>query len=535
MDKPIIYQILPRLWGNTEGRNKPGGTVEENGRGTFSGIDAQTLSYLKNELGITHVWYTGVLRHATCCDTLGCTPSSSQWVKGNAGSPYSITDYYDVNPYLAEDPQHRMDEFEDLVRRTHEAGMKVIIDFVPNHVARDYGRYSDGSRPVFGDHDDDTVHWRPENDFFYYPGQALKLPVPGDYEEFPARASGNCYSPEPSVNDWYDTVKLNYCDTRTQTWDRMRDILLFWVSKGVDGFRCDMVELVPSDFMAWLIREVKQVAPDLIFIAEVYQKNLYAKYVHEVGFDYLYDKSGLYDTLHDIVCKQTDDSGVPVEQWQSARRITWNWQGLGDLQPYMLNFLENHDEQRIASDYFAHDGKNAFAALHVALLLNTAPFMLYFGQEVGERGMDSEGMSGPDGRTSIFDWWSPAGPARLYRHIHGTGELAPEEKEILRKYGELMRFAATDPAIRKGETYDLCYCNLASDGFRQDSHFVFLRHYGTETLLVACNFSSHPAELELYIPEHAFEWLSFPQTEQLNAGTPLRVKVGAMDGLIVRL
>ena len=535
MDKLILYQMLPRLWGNTEGQNKPGGTIQENGSGTFADIDAPTLEYLRNELGITHVWYTGILRHATCCATHGCTPSSAQWVKGNAGSPYSVTDYYDVNPYLATEPERRMEEFEDLLRRTHAAGLKVIIDFVPNHVARDYGCRADGSRPVFGDHDDDTVHWKPENDFFYYPGEALRLPVPGDYVEFPAKASGNCYTPEPSVNDWYDTVKLNYCDTHTETWDRMRDILLFWASKGVDGFRCDMVELVPAEFLAWLIREVKQVWPDTIFIAEVYQKNLYDRYVFEVGFDCLYDKSGLYDTLHDIVTKHAHDSGVPVEQWQSARRITWNWQGLGALQPYLLNFLENHDEQRLASDYFARCGKNAFAALHVSLLLNTAPFMLYFGQEVGERGMDSEGMSGQDGRTSIFDWWAPESLVRLNRHIHGTGELLPEEKAVLQKYGELLRLAATDPAIRKGDTYDLCYCNLASDGFSQDSHFAFLRHYEDETLLIVSNFSDHPADIELFIPEHAFEWLSIPQTDRLNVHVPFRVHVDPMDGIIVRL
>ena len=535
MDKPIIYQILPRLWGNAENRNKPGGTLAENGCGTFRDIDTQTLEYLRDVLHVSHVWYTGVIRHATVCGTHGCTPSSAQWVKGDAGSPYSVTDYYDVNPYLAVRPEHRMEEFADLVRRTHEAGLKVIIDFVPNHVARDYGRFSDGTHPVFGDHDDTSVHWRPENDFFYYPDRHLKLPVPGDYDEFPAKASGNCYSPEPGINDWYDTVKLNYCDTRTQTWDRMRDILLFWAGKGVDGFRCDMVELVPATFMGWLIREVKRERPDVIFIAEVYQKNLYAKYVHDVGFDYLYDKSGLYDTLHDIVRKQVNDSGVPVEQWQSTRRITWNWQALGDLQPYLLNFLENHDEQRLASDFFAGDGRKAFAALHVSLLFNTAPFMLYFGQEVGERGMDSEGMSGRDGRTSIFDWWNPEGPAHLYASLHGTADLSPEEQEVLDRYSGLLKLAATNPAILKGETYDLCYCNLSSDGFRQDCHFAFLRHYGDETLLVASNFSGQPAEIDIFIPEHAFEWLSFPQTEQVNVHTPVHVRVGAMDGVIVRL
>ncbi|MBR1406213.1 MAG: alpha-amylase [Bacteroidales bacterium] len=534
MDKPIIYQILPRLWGPRKQAPVRGGTLDKNGCGTFQDIDKQTFDYLKG-LGISHVWYTGILRHATRCTTSGCTPSSAQWVKGEAGSPYSITDYYDVNPYLATDPSHRMEEFEDLVRRTHEAGLKVIIDFVPNHVARDYGRFSDGTHPVFGADDDTSVHWRAENDFFYYPGQALKLPVPGDYQEYPARASGNCYSAEPSVNDWYDTVKLNYCDSWTPTWDKMKDILLYWTGKGVDGFRCDMVELVPAEFMQWVIAEVRKVHPGTLFIAEVYQKNLYAKYVREVGFDYLYDKSGLYDTLHDIVHKQVHDSGVPVEQWQSTRRITWNWQSLNELQPYLLNFLENHDEQRIASSFFADNGYNGLAALHVSLLFNTAPFMLYFGQEAGERGMDQEGMSGLDGRTTIFDWWSPASIRHIYESIHGRDALTTEESSLLSRYKRLLHLAATDPAIRKGDTYDLCYCNLSSNGFNQDSHFAFLRHYEGETLLIVSNFTPRAADIEISIPAHAFDWLHIPRTDTLNERIPVPVHVEPMDGIIVRL
>lgn len=535
MDKPIIYQILPRLWGPRAGVPVPGGTLAQNGCGKFQDIDNESLKYIKNRLGASHVWYTGILRHATQCNTDGCRPSPSQWVKGQAGSPYSITDYYDVNPYLAADPDRRMEEFEDLVARTHAAGLKVIIDFVPNHVARDYAVQADPSHPVFGKGDDTNVHWRPENDFFYYPGQALKLPVPGEYHEYPAKASGNCYSAEPSVNDWYDTVKLNYCDSWTPTWGKMRDILLYWAGKGIDGFRCDMVELVPAEFMQWIIAEVRKACPQMVFIAEVYQKNLYGKYVNEVGFDYLYDKSGLYDALHDIVAKHTHDSGVPVEQWQSTRRITWNWQSLGNLQPHLLNFLENHDEQRLASDFFARDGRNALAALHVSLLLNTAPFMLYFGQEAGERGMDREGMSGLDGRTTIFDWWSPGTIRRIDESIHGKASLTVDEQALLERYSQLLRFAATDPAIRKGETYDLCYCNLSSDGFNQDCHFAFLRHYEEETLLIACNFSATDADMHLVIPAHAFEWLGIKRTETLNENTEISVHVKAMDGAIVRL
>ncbi len=533
--------MLPRLWGNIGGKNIKNGTLKDNGCGKFSSIDTISLEYLRS-LGVSHVWYTGIIRHATAEDSDGCTPSSADWVKGRAGSPYSITDYYDVNPYLADEPENRMEEFHKLVERTHAAGLKVIIDFVPNHVARDYGRFA-AAHPAptgmaaLGESDDKSVHWKDSNDFFYYPGIPLALPIQNQtYMEMPAMASGNSYTSSPGVNDWYDTIKLNYCDTHTETWEKMYDIVNFWAGQGVDGFRCDMVELVPPAFFKWLISRIKKDRPDLLFVAEVYQKTLYSKYIREIGFDLLYDKSGIYDTLRAIVEKNAKDSGVPVEDWQSAKRITWNWQSLGDLQPYMLNFLENHDEQRFASDFFGCDARNSYAALYTALYLNNAPFMLYAGEEVGERGMDNEGFSGRDGRTSIFDWWAPSLLTRLYKYIHGEKEaLAPEEETMLDTYRKALKFAAEDNAVSKGTFYDLCYCNYASDGFNPDRHFAFLRDFEDETLLIVCNFSKSDADMKISIPEHAFNWMKMPESEEFNHTTPVSVHVPATNGVIIKL
>lgn len=541
MGKVIIYQMLPRLWGNIGGKNIKNGTLKDNGCGKFSSIDTISLEYLRS-LGVSHVWYTGIIRHATAEDSDGCTPSSADWVKGRAGSPYSITDYYDVNPYLADEPENRMEEFHKLVQRTHAAGLKVIIDFVPNHVARDYGRFA-AAHPAptgmaaLGESDDKSVHWKDSNDFFYYPGIPLALPIQNQtYMEMPAMASGNSYTSSPGVNDWYDTIKLNYCDSHTETWEKMYDIVNFWAGQGVDGFRCDMVELVPPAFFKWLISRIKKDRQDLLFVAEVYQKTLYSKYIREIGFDLLYDKSGIYDTLRAIVEKNAKDSGVPVEDWQSAKRITWNWQSLGDLQPYMLNFLENHDEQRFASDFFGCDARNSYAALYTALYLNNAPFMLYAGEEVGERGMDNEGFSGRDGRTSIFDWWAPSSLTRLYKYIHGEKEaLAPEEETMLDTYRKALKFAAEDNAVSKGTFYDLCYCNYASDGFNPDRHFAFLRDFEDETLLIVCNFSKNDADMKISIPEHAFNWMKMPESEEFNHTTPVSVHVPATNGVIIKL
>ncbi len=545
--------MIPRLWGNGVENTVKDGTLSQNGCGRFSDIDDKTLEYL-SWLGCSHVWYTGIIRHSTQCDEAGCTPSHQQFVKGKAGSPYAICDYYDVNPYLADNPEERMAEFEELLKRTHDSGLKVIIDFVPNHVARDYGKSGMvGEHPVLGAEDDKNVHWRPENDFFYYPGEKLVLPTEcpegiEPYMEFPAMATGNnCYSPYPGINDWYETIKINYGDTYTPTWEKMYDIIDFWAGKGVDGFRCDMVELVPPQFFRWLISKVKEKYPELIFIAEVYKKDLYWEYIRNVGFDFLYDKSGLYDTLRAVVEKNVNDNGMPVELWQSAVGITGNWQYLDDLQPHMLNFLENHDEQRFGSDFFGKDAKNTFAALAVSLYMNTAPFMVYFGEEVGERGMDEEGFSGRDGRTTIFDWWSISSIKRL-RRIIKTGEyrhltvsalvkagLKTEEARIFKKFAGYLRFAATDSAIGMGTTYDLCYCNHSSEGFDKDRHYAFLRDFEEHTVLVAANFSDKETRMKLTIPAHAFEWMEIPVTERLYPGMCVEVKVAPMDATVIKI
>ncbi len=553
MQKPIIYQMLPRLWGNSNESPVTGGNLSENGTGKFSDIDSATLDYLK-WLGCTHVWFTGILRHSTQASEAGCIPSHPQFVKGNAGSPYAICDYYDVNAYLADDPDNRMLEFDALVKRTHDAGLKVIMDFVPNHVSRDYGKVNPSKgHPVLGAEDDKTVHWRPENDFFYYPGQHLTLPSPvpegfAPYEEFPAMATGNnCYSPNPGINDWYETVKINYGDEHTPTWDKMYDIIDFWAAKGVDGFRCDMVELVPKSFMKWMIAKAKTDYPSLIFIAEVYKKEEYNDYIRSVGFDFLYDKSGLYDTLKTIVDKSVNDNGMPVELWQSTSGITRTWQFLGDMQPYMLNFLENHDEQRFASDYFGGDGMKTMAPLYVSLFLNTAPFMVYFGEEVGEKGMDQEGFSGLDGRTTIFDWWSIASVRRLRKLIASGAytSLDPEkiadaglemrEAQLFCRFAEALRTASSDEAIRKGTTYDLCYCNMSSDGFDKNRHYAFLRDHEDHTLLIAANFSNHEARMKLTIPPHAFEWMGITITDEMYSGKIIEVVVPPMDGVRITL
>ena len=518
--KIIIYQIFTRLFANKTQGCKPSGTIEENGSGKMNGINRKALREIKS-LGATHVWYTGIIAHATKTDwsAYGIGKNHPSVVKGQAGSPYAIRDYYDVDPELAVNVKRRMSEFEALVKRTHEEGLKVIIDFVPNHVARQYHSYS---KPAgvkdLGEDDNKDVAFDVNNNFYYIPNQHLRGeidfndPELGVYDEMPAKATGNNrFDPWPEHNDWYETVKLNYgtdfiyntgnhFSPVPDTWKKMRDIVLFWAGKDVDGFRCDMAEMVPAEFWGWMIPQVKEQYPDINFIAEVYNPFEYRNYINNGHFDYLYDKVGLYDTLRGVVCG-----------YKSAMDITGCWQSVDDIQKHILNFLENHDEQRIASDFFAGNPHKAIPALVVSACMNTSPMMVYFGQELGEKGMDSEGFSGRDGRTTIFDYWKVDTVGRWNNNGHWNGALLTnEEKELRKQYKQLLNLCNTEKALSEGQFFDLMYAN--GENWRIDKHrqYTFLRKAGDEVILVVVNFNDTVAQIGINIPEHALSFLKIP-------------------------
>jgi glycosidase len=515
-EKLFIYQLLPRLFGNQNSANKRNGTIEENGCGTFNDITMSLLKKLR-ESGYTHVWYIGVLAHASTTDYTahGIPKQSPEIVKGKAGSPYAVRDYYDVDPDLAEDVPNRMIEFEELVARTHAAGLKVIIDNVPNHVAREYRsiKRPDGVKD-FGEGDDSTVAFAPNNNFYYLPGQELEISFRDtNYREFPAKATGNdCFTNRPSINDWYETVKLNYgvdwLGNRTahfepvpDTWLKMKDIFMFWAEKKVDGFRCDMAEMVPLAFWRWLIPRVKKRFPGTLFIAEIYNQAAYRDFLATEGFDYLYDKVGLYDTVRDVACGHRPASDISL----ALHRV-------GDIQHRMLNFLENHDEQRVASDFFLGDGQKARAAMLVTACVNNNPVMIYAGQELGERGMDEEGFSGRDGRTSIFDYWS----MDTLRRWNNGGRwndalLTPEEIRLKDFYSRIICLCNQEEALASGLFYDLMPPNYPNKAYDSTSVFSFLRGNDTRLLLIAVNFSDREQSVSIHIPPHAYRFFNREQ------------------------
>lgn len=556
--KIFIYQVLPRLLGNAYSNNIQNGSIEENGCGKFNDITGKFLNQLKKN-GYSHIWLIGVLAHASATDytKFGIPKEYPEIIKGNAGSPYAVRDVYDVDPDLAVNVTDRMREFEAVIERIHNAGMQVIIDFVPNHLARNYKSIN---RPKgvkeFGCDDDTSVAFSPNNNFYYMPGEELEIQFPVrkmadvTYRESPAKVTGNdCFTNKPTQYDWYETVKLNYgvdmlngnvkyFDKIPDTWKKMKDVLMYWSKKNVDGFRADMAEMVPLEFWQWVIPQVKKEFPQIIFLAEIYNPDAYRSFLD--GFDYLYDKVGLYDVLRDVACG-----------YRPSSDITFTLNNVGDIQHRMLNFIENHDEQRVASDYFLKNGKNGLAAMIVTACVNVNPVMIYFGQELGEPGMDEEGFSGKNGRTTIFDYWS----VDTIRRWNNNGKwnntlLTDAEKELQKYYTKLITLCNKENALNTGLFYDLMPANYDNVEFDSTKQFAFLRGDKSELILIVVNFDNKDEEVVINIPEHAFVFFEISDNESFKAfpllsdskseisfsrNNLLRVKVPANSGELYKI
>jgi len=537
--KVVVYQVFTRLFGNTHTTYKPWGTPEENGVGKMNDFTDKALQEIR-ALGVTHIWYTGIPHHATVTDysSFGITPDDPDVVKGRAGSPYAVKDYYSVDPDLAVDPARRLEEFRSLVERSHRAGMKVIIDIVPNHVAR---RYESIAKPAgvagFGENDDTTVEYARDNDFYYIPGKPFEVPEPqngyqplggeahpladGYFGETPAKWTGNgSREPQPSHWDWYETVKINFgvrpdgskdfdllpegYDQKPveahfaywqdkdvpASWVKFRDIALFWLDQGVDGFRFDMAEMVPVEFWSFMNSSIKHKNPEAFLLAEVYNPTLYRDYIHKGMMDYLYDKVELYDTLKHIIQGHGSTDHLAAVQ-----------AGLADIEHHMLHFLENHDEQRIASPGFAGDPRKALPAMVLSATISTSPTMIYFGQEVGEPGAEEPGFGDPS-RTSIFDY---IGVPHHQRWMNGGafdgGALLPEEAALREYYKKLLNFTLASPALL-GEYREIHTFNRERTPSYGDKLFSFVRWAEGEKLIIVCNFDATAGQsVELQLPQ----------------------------------
>jgi len=525
--KIVVYQVFTRLFGNTNTSNRPWGTIEENGVGKFNDFTEEALEALK-DLGVSHIWYTGVLHHAMVTDytEFGLPGDDPDVVKGRAGSPYSVKDYYNVNPDLAVDPARRLEEFESLIERTHAQGLKVIIDIVPNHVARVYHSVSNPPGVEdFGASDDVSREYLKDNNFYYIPGSPFQVPdwqdgyqvlggedhmlADGYFREDPAKWTGNgSRSARPGMFDWYEAVKVNFGvrpdgskdfdelpegfenessqahqafwkDRQVpDSWKKYRDIALYWLDRGVDGFRYDMAEMVPVEFWSYMNSAIKGVKPDAFLLAEIYQPHMYRDYIRKGKMDYLYDKVQLYDSLKAIM--QGQGSTDAIVHIQSE---------LSDIEQHMLHFLENHDEQRIASQAFAGNALKGLPAMVVSSTISSAPTMIYFGQEVGEPGAEEPGFGAPT-RTSIYDYIGVPHHQRWMNHgAFDGGQLSPEEKDLRDYYRVLLNFTRSSRAL-KGEYREIHSFNRAHTEWYNDRIFSFVRWKGEERLLIVCNFDA---------------------------------------------
>lgn len=553
-EKLIIYQLFPRIFTNRCAAPVPDGTLSENGSGKMNDYTPKLLKSIR-DLGVNCIWFTGIIEHATKTVFPGIPSQNPNVVKGEAGSPYAICDYYDVDPAIAENLDSRVDEFKALTKRVHKAGMKMIIDFVPNHTARQYrsDMAPDGVED-FGASDDITKFFTPDNNYYYIPNQQFAPEFPLDtegdtpYVEFPAKATGNdCFNAFCSRYDWYETVKLNYghdygngsehFDPIPSTWKKMLDILRYWCSMGVDGFRCDMVFMVPLTFWHWVISEIRKDYPNVIFIGEIYDVPLYRPFLDYGGFDYLYDKVNLYDTL------------VGIERHNlSAARLTQCWQTVDGIGDRMLNFLENHDEVRFGSKAFAGNPARVVPYMVTSAFISKGPVMIYYGQELGESATDDEGYAGDNDRSTIFDYWSYSTMRRWYNGGKCDGkDMTGQEKWLRGFYSKVLHLCNDRSAIREGGFFDLMYVNLRHEGFNPHRHFAFLRYSGDDILLIVANFDNDPQDISVIIPDHAFEVVGIPEIDTIvedllwhqpvavnvRKGEPVRVKVAGMSAAVI--
>ncbi len=558
MSKLIIYQAFPRIFTNMTEDCTPNGTFEQNGSGKLNDITPHLLNSLV-EMGVNCLWLTGILEMATktAFDGGRIPADNPNVVKGEAGSPYAVKDYYDISPAIATDVDRRMDEFEALVGRVHDAGLKLIIDFVPNHTARVYHSdvAPDGIKD-FGADDDYSKFFAHNNNYYYITNQRfipsfdIAREGTAPFVEFPAKATGNdCFTAFCGENDWYETVKLNYgfdpgdrsthFDPVPDTWLKMLHILRFWASKGVDGFRCDMVFMVPREFWHWAIPQVKADYPDIIFIGEIYDVDAYRPFLEYCHFDYLYDKVNLYDTLKGIECSD-----------MSAAQISSCWQRVDGIGDKLLNFLENHDEVRFASREFASDPAKVVPYLVVSTMISKGPFLLYYGQELGEMALDNEGFAGDNNRSTIFDYWSYDTLRRWYDGGKcSLTKLTPHERWLRAVYSRVLNLCNKEEAISKGKFFDLMYVNLRNPSFDPHKQFAFIRYTDSRALLFVVNFEEKPANVGVVIPDLAFymsgiEEGVFDDTDllwgldhsfEVVRNKPVHIEVGGYNAVILPL
>lgn len=490
--RPVIYQLMVRTFGNTCETSQPNGSITQNGCGKFADITPVALASLKR-MGFTHLWLTGVLEQSSCTAYPNRPADDPAVVKGLAGSPYAIKDYFDVCPDYALVPDQRMDEFKSLLARCKSSGFRVLIDFVPNHVARSY---ASDVRPdlSFGHDDDPSEFFVRDNHFFYlndqHPGGGppLKLPSPADLdgvtlyapESRIGRVSGNnVVSWQPSKHDWFETAKLNYGHDFTtgrntshlpgpkahdaevpKTWRTMDAILAYWQAVGVDGFRADMAHMVPMEFWRWAIHRCHDRNAQVFFVAEAYDNDP-AKLTDGQVLDALIDAG--FNAVYDATCYDIIQGIYQAGKWANdLDPLTFS----GKRFHQSLRYAENHDEVRLANpNHWGGLGMKVGKPVSAVLFaMGCGPVMLYNGQEVGEPAVSSHD-GGTHARTSILDYLSmPEFAKWVNGHAFDGDRLSNEQKSLRDWYGKLIGVTQAR-AFTSGHFYGLNHDNKENPAF----------------------------------------------------------------------
>jgi glycosidase len=377
--KGIIYEVYTRAFSK---------------EGNFAGVEKR-LPELK-ELGVTILWIMPI------------HPLGVEKRKGTLGSPYSVQDYYGINPEFG-----TLDDFKSLVAAAHKNGMKIVIDLVANHTAWDSK-------------------------------MAKEHP-----EWFTKDSAGNFI---PPVADWSDVIDLNYGNKDLRRY--MIEMLKYWVRDiGIDGYRCDVSEMVPVDF--W---DEARAALDSIKPVFMLSEGMYAEH-HLKAFDMTYGWNS-YHTMADIFAGKKP--AFEMDSVLIRESLSYPKKSL------RLRFSSNHDEN--AWDMpdiqkFGDDG-----AKMAAVLTNTFPGvpLLYNGQEVGSR--EKLGLF----EKHEVDW--------------------TKGKEWTDFYTTLYAIRKNNSALALGD-YQFVKNNLP------EKIYSFIRTDGRNTVLVAVNFSDKQQTATLTLPK----------------------------------
>ena len=362
--------------------------------GTFVAA-AKELPRLK-KLGVDVIWLMPIF------------PIGEQRRKGSLGSYYSIRDYRAVNPEFG-----TMDDFRAFLQQAHNEGVKVILDWVPNHTSRD-------------------ADWTIEHpDWYEFDTEKNEIATPFD---------------------WTDTAKLDYSQQAMR--EEMVAAMKFWLSQGIDGFRCDMAMLQPIDFWDWATPELEQVKPDIFMLAEAEGVEF-----HRRAFDATY----AWDMHHLL---------VKIAQGQAnadSLRERLKWEAFHyPEQAIRMQFTSNHDENSWSDTEFVRFGAAAKAMAALTYILPGIP-LIYNGQEVAQ-----------PRRLAFFDkdaieWGAPNDFSDLYE--------------------KLSSLKHAHPALRAGEQGGDLY---SIDNSEQWRIFAVKRKIGEQTVIALFNFSGADAWVKFW-------------------------------------